>query len=327
VKPAIQIKIHKDRSLSQSFFGGRPKLPKNFDWPNWNTTSFSLDKIKDAEDINRQQKSSYSKGLLESTIHKARLRIQDPLMPLKFLGQIYLSEIPRYGNFPNLPPSGVLCFFWDALLYPPGGRASSKSSCRVVYLKEELALETLPFPSELIRKYEAEQWDDQLNDLIFSLSFEPKWSLPLHSEITSPSFDRQEVENAPTQPIFQKMPEDSLQGFPQLNESNSLSAADFESGEAIHMLFGHPVEIQSPMEVMCQLCFHGFDLTDYNANFNPETFHLKEGVQDWQLLLQLDSDDNLDWMWGDSGMLYFWIRKQDLEKEDFSNVWCEMQCC
>ncbi|MEM9093270.1 MAG: DUF1963 domain-containing protein [Cyanobacteria bacterium P01_F01_bin.53] len=34
----------------------------------------------------------------------------------------------------------------------------------------------------------------------------------------------------------------------------------------------------------------------------------------------------MNWEWGDSGRLYFWIRKQDLVKRDFSNIWCEMQC-
>jgi len=92
------------------------------------------------------------------------------------------------------------------------------------------------------------------------------------------------------------------------------------------MLFGSPMEVQNPMEEMCQLCFHGFDAVEYDMNFDPEVAHLKEGVKDWQLLLQLDCDGNLDWMWGDAGMVYFWIRSQDLEPQNFSNVWCEMQC-
>ncbi|MBW4552899.1 MAG: DUF1963 domain-containing protein [Aphanocapsa sp. GSE-SYN-MK-11-07L] len=28
---------------------------------------------------------------------------------------------------------------------------------------------------------------------------------------------------------------------------------------------------------------------------------------------------------GDTAVLYFLIRKQDLEKQDFSNAWCEIQ--
>ncbi|MGJ7907841.1 YwqG family protein [Actinopolyspora sp. H202] len=45
------------------------------------------------------------------------------------------------------------------------------------------------------------------------------------------------------------------------------------------------------------------------------------------LLAQLDSDDRMDWCWGDSGSLYFLIEEQDLKAGDFSRVWLEMQCC
>lgn len=31
-------------------------------------------------------------------------------------------------------------------------------------------------------------------------------------------------------------------------------------------------------------------------------------------------------MWGDAGMLYYWIRRQDLAQGNFDNVWMTMQC-
>ncbi|MGJ7907843.1 YwqG family protein [Actinopolyspora sp. H202] len=45
------------------------------------------------------------------------------------------------------------------------------------------------------------------------------------------------------------------------------------------------------------------------------------------LLAQLDSDDRMDWCWGDSGSLYFLIEEQALKAGDFSRVRLEMQCC
>jgi uncharacterized protein YwqG len=62
----------------------------------------------------------------------------------------------------------------------------------------------------------------------------------------------------------------------------------------------------------------------YNDPRRPE---LEKGAADWQLLLQIDSDEkNLGVMWGDVGRVYFWIRRQDLGKRDFGNVWLILQC-
>lgn len=47
---------------------------------------------------------------------------------------------------------------------------------------------------------------------------------------------------------------------------------------------------------------------------------------DWVLLLQVDSTDQLGFMWGDAGRLYWYISKQDLAQRDFSKVWLVLQC-
>jgi uncharacterized protein YwqG len=31
-------------------------------------------------------------------------------------------------------------------------------------------------------------------------------------------------------------------------------------------------------------------------------------------------------MWGDAGMLYYWIRKQDLAEDRFDRIWMALQC-
>ncbi|MFN2744532.1 MULTISPECIES: YwqG family protein [Bacillus] len=45
------------------------------------------------------------------------------------------------------------------------------------------------------------------------------------------------------------------------------------------------------------------------------------------LLLQIDSDDDIDAMWGDVGIANFFIRPDDLKKKDFSNVLYHWDCC
>ena len=59
---------------------------------------------------------------------------------------------------------------------------------------------------------------------------------------------------------------------------------------------------------------------------DPRRKALEPGADDWGLLLQLDSDETAGFMWGDVGMLYYWIRKQDLAKNRFDRVWMAQQC-
>ncbi|NNJ25645.1 hypothetical protein LzC2_17180 [Planctomycetes bacterium LzC2] len=53
------------------------------------------------------------------------------------------------------------------------------------------------------------------------------------------------------------------------------------------------------------------------------------------LLLQLASDfgddsdpadQGFEMMWGDLGMLYWWIRREDLAARRFDRVWMTLQC-
>ena len=53
---------------------------------------------------------------------------------------------------------------------------------------------------------------------------------------------------------------------------------------------------------------------------------LRDGCKDWRLLLQFDSDDDLNVMWGDCGKLYFWIREQDARLGRFDAAWLILQC-
>lgn len=50
---------------------------------------------------------------------------------------------------------------------------------------------------------------------------------------------------------------------------------------------------------------------------------------EWLLLLQIDTSDeeDVDIMWGDSGVGHFFIRPEDLANLDFSHVWYNWDCC
>ncbi len=79
-----------------------------------------------------------------------------------------------------------------------------------------------------------------------------------------------------------------------------------------HQVSGFPDCIQDDnMEQKCQ---------QLNAQNEPCD------KNDWRLLLQLDTDEKAEIIWGDCGMLYFWIKEQDAKKQDFDKVRLILQC-
>jgi uncharacterized protein YwqG len=52
----------------------------------------------------------------------------------------------------------------------------------------------------------------------------------------------------------------------------------------------------------------------------------REQLGDMELLFQLDSDEAIQCRWGDMGVGNFFIRKEDLERWDFSNVLFTWDC-
>jgi len=81
------------------------------------------------------------------------------------------------------------------------------------------------------------------------------------------------------------------------------------------------------MELQCQLVSSGIYVGNAEGYQDPRVPGLRAGAAEWKLLLQLDTDEDIGWMWGDVGMLYFWVREADARRSDFSKVWMVFQCC
>ena len=94
-----------------------------------------------------------------------------------------------------------------------------------------------------------------------------------------------------------------------------------------HRILGHSENIQGDMQLEAQLVTNGLYCGNASGYQDPRRESLEQHAEDWMLLLQLDSDDMGNFMWGDSGMLYYWIRKQDLHELRFDRVWMTLQCC
>jgi uncharacterized protein YwqG len=102
---------------------------------------------------------------------------------------------------------------------------------------------------------------------------------------------------------------------------------DAEEESPRHRLLGWPEPQQGSMQRDCQLVSSGVDLWDPADLHHPRVEALAAGADDWRLLLQVDSDEGGadEWLWGDMGMLYFWIRRQDLAAGRFDRVWGMIQ--
>jgi len=100
-------------------------------------------------------------------------------------------------------------------------------------------------------------------------------------------------------------------------------------GHIHHQILGYPTPVQNPdMEMECQLASNGVNVGSSEEGYkDPRVPELKAGAGEWKLLLQVDTDKDTGWMWGDVGTLYFWIREADAQRDDFSKVWMIFQCC
>lgn len=98
--------------------------------------------------------------------------------------------------------------------------------------------------------------------------------------------------------------------------------------EPRHQLCGHPSLIQGEgMELHCELasnghyCGHG----DW-SNLDDVLPQMTQSAGRWKLLLQVDSDEELGFAWGDGGTVYFWAPREASGTLDVERAWVAMQC-
>ena len=80
------------------------------------------------------------------------------------------------------------------------------------------------------------------------------------------------------------------------------------------------------MQAECQLVSHGVYCGDPSGYTGSQAEALLPGAADWRLLLQVDSDDAVDIMWGDVGRLYYWIQRDRLAEGAWYQCWLILQC-
>ena len=298
ISPSLRIHKALAPSGKKTYFGGVPDCHIGLSYPKFDPTECLLSRL-DHSRRNRQGNSSFWDHEIEMLERQINEGCE---VELSFLCQICLSEIPQSEHYPDTLNSGTLYFFADLSNNLIGWEKGCNGAWKVIFLESSASA-----VGSLRKK--SENTDDILVTSITpyrEMDFETVW------RIGAPEQEFEVFNN-----LARKVNVSELHKALQ-NNFNLESHITFSRGIE-HQLFGHPAYVQNLMQEECHEKFQN------THQHRAQTDQIDGDIGDWILLLQLDTDNELDWFFGDSGRLFFWIRKQDLAILNFSNVCCLMQ--
>lgn len=225
--------------------------------------------------------------------------------PQHFIAQIALGEIAPHAPQGLLPASGLLSFFYDLEEQPWGYDPADLDGFTVLYHPPSAELQPTPMPP-ITSEYPEDM---------------PLCAPRFSSHLTLPhpfsrAFARLEAEAEMTDA-------ESNRYWDLLKEWETQEGLRFATH---HRLLGHSSNVQGDMQLEAQLVTNGLYCGNSSGYQDPRAAGLAPGADEWVLLFQLDSDDQAGLLWGDNGMLYYWIRRDDLRERRFDRVWMTMQC-
>jgi len=181
--------------------------------------------------------------------------------PLTFLAQLDLATLAA----PDLPATGWLLFFYDAVTQPWGFDADDAGGAQVIYVDEPLgSLTRCPHPPI--------DPDDEAGP--FALC---------DVEI-EPTIDLADAEDSL---VTTEIPEAQRDAYDDI----SGELAGLDEGDVYHHVLGHPQLLQTDMRCECQLVVNGIAIDDERVYRTPRVRALLAAAPTtWRLLLQLDTD-------------------------------------
>lgn len=224
---------------------------------------------------------------------------EDATGPLSLIAQMNLSDCYRIMPESPLPSTGWLCFFYETTDQVWGFDPDDRHSWRVCYFNAD---------STSLQRH-------RISDGSKGTAFKPT-RLLMRQDVTLP------LPGDDFFPLPFDCDDDQDETYYELYE-----ALTFQLDRNSHRLLGHPAMIQGEMRQECQLVSNRLYCGNEKGRSDPVAKEHLGGAKDWMLLLQVDShEDGPGWMWGDAGMLYFWIRRQDLQSLEFNKSWMILQC-
>lgn len=215
--------------------------------------------------------------------------------PLSFVAQIRLEEARPFDAAGLLPAAGLLSFFYDANQETYGTDPADRAGFQVhLYSGDHAGLQRQPFPDALPA----------------AARFHP-CGVTFAADLTFAQSPPLELPGLAWTPAQQ-----------QAYESAVASVAG-QQPQTRTQLLGFPFTLQDDMRAECQLASHGVSME--NAATDARSAQLSADANNWQLLLQLDSEPVAGMRWGDAGILYYWIERDALRSGSFDGAWVVLQ--
>jgi uncharacterized protein YwqG len=225
--------------------------------------------------------------------------------PLSFLAQINCAEAHAHDKDNALPGEGMLYFFLEYEAMFGSGKAYGNGFARVLYH---------PGGAGVLRRTEppADLPDEnRLPEVRLAMSAKPDFPYPDEFREWHREIDMWHLEDGDFEAYIKAARiQEPLPGN-------------------THKLLGYANTIQNGMLLECELGSNGLTYEAFSEALPPERQRqLEDDCTQWRLLLQLDSICHMGYeqLWGDVGMLYFYIKKSDLANRDFGHCWYTMQC-
>jgi hypothetical protein len=212
-------------------------------------------------------------------------------VPHTFIAQINLAELSDIAERRHLPPAGHLFFFYEA----ESGFYQEVPDClgswSVLYSVEP----PISMPEDEAGDAE---WISQPRSACLRLTFSELWTVPQGDS------------------IWCQLPMDDWSAVESFME-------DFYRRHNVPMWFKHQMfgfadwMGHGEDEVQCELIRRG--LPRYETPPESLETEIREAAKDWLLLFQVN-DEGLrrSVAFGDVGAMFYWIRRSDLERRDFS---------
>ncbi|ALQ36316.1 YwqG family protein [Fusobacterium hwasookii] len=224
-------------------------------------------------------------------------------LPLSFLAQFNLEEVSSLDKDKLLPSKGMLYFFYELETEEWGYHPESKGCAKVFYFEDTSNFELIDFPKDMEDYYKI-----------------PEFKVTFKSNISLPSYEN----------FYLLLKEDDAFKKHDISFNDFIPLYDeiFIPDNNYTKLLGYPEVIQNPMEEECEAVTRGFDMGGIESYPKQYQKEIRSASKDWILLFQMDTIETSDYelMFGDSGHIYFWIKKEDLANKNFENIWLILQC-